>query len=454
MNFWNGGNMEKVEKFIQELMATRDVLRLYSDSHPEFLEATKKAFSLLDEILEEHNELVIGIVGNEFTYKKEIFFTLSARLQNVIEDLKKRGVERITFYRGVQNDELNRFLAYVGRPLDSIQEDFETYSSHNNIKHITTGKIKGGVSEFVDAGTIDPAILAEGYQQSLNVVSNNVESCLDERLIDYQTLKFTVNHVMINLLDRYQDFLKLGTVKRYDEITFIHLLNVSILAMHFAAQLGFEKQDIFDIGIAALFHDIGKLYISRRILTKPGKLEVTEFDRMQSHAQLGAEIMLRHVDSLGELPVIITYEHHVKYNGKGYPKLPSYYKPHAASSLVSLCDVYDALRQRRSYKRNYPPEMAYAIMKKARGESFDPVLFDKFFFMVGIWPTGTIVELSDSRIGIVREQNREHLTHPVIEVVGPQATHERINLEEHRDILFIEKSLNPHEEGKEYYKFL
>ena len=175
-----------------------------------------------------------------------------------------------------------------------------------------------------------------------------------------------------------------------------------------------------------------------------------EFDTIQNHSRLGAEIMLGHVDSLGLLPVIAAYEHHVKYNSKGYPKLSSVHEPHIASSIISLCDVYDALRQRRSYKRNYPPETAYAIMQKGRGEAFHPELFDRFFQMVGVWPVGTIVQLNDGRIAIVRKQNPPNTACPLVEIVGPEHTKEMVNLEEHKEKIVIEKSLNPHDEGKQY----
>jgi len=223
--------------------------------------------------------------------------------------------------------------------------------------------------------------------------------------------------------------------------------------MHFSKKLGFDKNDILEIGIAALFHDIGKLYISRKLLSKPGKLEAEEFNTIQNHARLGAEIMLEHKDSLGLLPVIVAYEHHVKHNLKGYPKLLSFHKPHVASSIVSLCDVYDALRQRRSYKRNYPPEMAYSIMEKGRGEAFHPELFDEFFTMVGIWPVGTTVLLNDGRIAIVRQQSK-NILYPIIEIVGPEYTKETVNLEEEKEHIKIEKSLNPHDEGKDYTKHI
>ena len=448
--------MEKVETFIKDLMATRDVLRLYSENHPEFLEASKKAFATLQDILNEEHELVIGIVGDEFTYKKEIFFTLSERLRLVIEDFKKKNIERLAFYRGVEQEELNTFVSFLVLPQEEYIGDSDDYLARHGISHISVGKIKTGspLSLVFSENIIEPQEQIQLYEKSIGIVTESIQNVLDDKVIDYQNLKFAINTVMLNLLDHYQDFLRLGTVKRYDQITFIHLVNVSILSMHFAVTLGFNKNDVLEIGIAALFHDIGKLYISRKLLSKPDKLMPEEFDIMQNHARLGAEIMLEHVDSLGLLPVIVSYEHHVKYNLEGYPKLPSFHTPHVASLIISLCDVYDALRQRRSYKRNYPPEMAYTIMHKARGEAFYPELFDRFFQMIGVWPVGTIVLLNDGRIAIVREQNTSSILHPIVEVVGPEYTKEMINLKEHKEKILIEKSLNPHDEGKEYNKFI
>ena len=203
-----------------------------------------------------------------------------------------------------------------------------------------------------------------------------------------------------------------------------------------------------------MFHDIGKIYITERILNKEDKLAEGELASIRNHAELGAEMLLKYVDKLGILPVLVSFEHHLRYDLKGYPKLPFKYKPHIASSIVSICDVYDALYQRRSYKRDYPPDTIYNIMIREKGSAFDPGLLDNFFRMIGIWPIGTVVLLNDGRVAVVREENEDDIFVPKIEVIYPQDKKEVIDLKYRKAELRIERALNPFAEGKDYLSLI
>jgi HD-GYP domain-containing protein (c-di-GMP phosphodiesterase class II) len=259
--------------------------------------------------------------------------------------------------------------------------------------------------------------------------------------------------IMESLVGHSREFFKLEEVKRRDMATFIHLLNVSILAMNFAGREGYGKEDALEIGLAALFHDVGKLYLTS-LVKKKDRLSDEEFSRVQSHPVLGAQIMLRYVDSLGVLPVVVAFEHHLRFNLKGYPKLTFRKEPHRVSLMVAICDVYDALLARRSYKKRYSPSDAYQIMKKERGEMFEPGLFDKFFGFTGVWPQGTIVILSDGRVAIVRRQNPDDIFLPVVEVVDISGCRETIDLCKNKGSFEIVKALDPYEAGRPYLGFV
>jgi HD-GYP domain-containing protein (c-di-GMP phosphodiesterase class II) len=225
---------------------------------------------------------------------------------------------------------------------------------------------------------------------------------------------------------------------------------VAILAMHFSSKMGFIKDDVLDIGIASLFHDIGKMYISRQLIRKADKLTEEEFARIRSHTIIGAELLLKYVDTLGVLPVVVAFEHHIKYNLKGYPKLSFPRKPHTASMIVSICDVYDALSERRGYKIDYSPDFVYNLMIKDKGESFEPRLLDRFFKIMGVWPIGSLVCLSDGRIAVVRDENEDNIFSPKVEVIDPPEKKEFLNLKDTQHSLKVQRYLNPWKEGKQY----
>jgi putative nucleotidyltransferase with HDIG domain len=325
------------------------------------------------------------------------------------------------------------------------------------VKGINVGKIHASAMQSSDEllkqaqAAIDYLGL---YNDSLENVTSTIDHVLNNEDADLLNLRFGMANVMENLVARSQELLKLTTVKRYDMTTFVHILNVSIIAMYFASKLGFTKENVLDIGTAALFHDIGKLYISRRIIRKTDKLTEEEFDAIRSHTILGAEILLRHVNSLGTLPVVVCFEHHIKYDVSGYPKTKFPRKPHIASLLVTICDVYDALFQRRSYKASYAPTVVYDIMRKERGKAFEPALFDRFFSIFGVWPIGTLVELTDKRIGVVRDENADSIFLPKIEIVYPEDRREFVDLKARDGSLGIERHLDPATDGKPYVSLI
>jgi len=241
-------------------------------------------------------------------------------------------------------------------------------------------------------------------------------------------LKLSFTNIIDSLSIQRQELLKLATVKRYDVEVYVHMLNVAIFAMYFSSRLGFEKNEVLDIGVAALFHDIGKMYISRKTLHKPDKLSEQEFNRIKSHTVLGAEFMFKYVDTLGILPVVVSFEHHLKYDMSGYPRYPLLRKQHIVSAIVAICDVYDALSQRRGYKQDYSPDVVYGIMNKDRGSAFDPVLLDKFFQFMGFWPVGSVVALSDGSIALVKEENDSDIRRPKVDIVAPQDKRRSLDL--------------------------
>lgn len=442
--------IERIESVFKDLISVLQVARLYPDWHPQFKKSVDKAFEGLSLILEERQDLIIGIIGEELAFEKEIFFELSKTAKPTIVFLKERGIEKIQFSAGLQKEELGKFIAFLALPKEEVKVEAQEALSNQGIEHIVVGKIKAGEASNVTEEVQKSLGYLSTYEDSLNKVAASLESVLNEGELDNLVLNIAIKNAMDNLLGRYQDFLNLASVKRYDLKTFSHIMNVSILAMYFASKVGFKKEEIIELGKAALFHDIGKLHISRRIIQKPNKLTDKEFEEMKSHVQVGAEILLKYVDTLGFLPVVVCFEHHLKYNLSGYPKVSFYGKPHITSMIVSICDVYDALSQRRGYKNDYPPKMIYELMMRDRGVFFEPQLLDRFFQIIGVWPVGTIVSLTDGRIAVVRDQNEDDIFSPKVEVIEPSDKKELIDLKVVKGRLEIEHSLNPLNEGKKY----
>ena len=438
----------KIEVAFKDLLTCLQTAKMYGIVHPMFQKSLDKAYAAFEDVLAQRQEMIIGIVGDELAWEKEIFFDLGKLLRPAILYLKERNIERLAFYRGLSKDELGKFVGIINGPKEDFKADPQMLLTPIGVKNISIGKLKvdDRKNDCFSAGD-----QLELYNSSLDRVKQVLSSVLNLESIDHHGLKFSLNSIVDSLSVQHYELLNLATVKKYDVEIYVHMLNVSIFAMYFSSRLGFEKNDTLDIGVAALFHDIGKLYISRKTLHKPDQLSEQEFNRIKSHTVLGAEYMFKYVETLGILPVVVSFEHHLKYDMSGYPRLPLLKKQHLISAIVSICDVYDALSQRRGYKQDYSPDVVYNIMIKGKGTAFDPELLDKFFKIMGYWPIGAVVALNDGAIALVRSQNESDIMRPKVEIVAPEEKKRLVDLA-HEENLRIERYLNPWKEGKEYLR--
>jgi putative nucleotidyltransferase with HDIG domain len=438
----------KIEVAFKELLTCLQSAKMYGTVHPMFQKSLEKAYAAFQEAFSDRSEIVIGIVGDELAFEKEIFFDLGRLLRPAILYLKERNIERLAFYRPLSQEELGKFVGLVSGPKEDFKADPQQRLALAGIENISIGKLKVANSQSKEASGSPPLNL---YDFSMEKVAQVVSSVLNLEKIDPRVLKISLNNIIDSLSIQRQELLKLATVKKYDVEVYVHMLNVAIFSMYFSSRLGFAKNEVLDIGVAALFHDIGKIYISRKTLHKPDRLSQQEFNRIKSHTVLGAEFMFKYVDTLGILPVVVSFEHHLKHDSSGYPRLPWLRKQHIASSIVSICDVYDALSQRRGYKQDYSPDLVYSIMNKDRGSYFDPELLDKFFQFMGLWPIGSVVALNDESIALVRQENESDIRRPKIEIVSPPDKRRRVDLIQDTT-LSIQRYLNPWKEGKEYLR--
>lgn len=439
---------ERIENSLRDLLASLQLAKIYPLEHPAFKDSLSKASESLQSLIEAQGELIIGIVGEELASGKEIFFNFSKSAKPFILYLKQRGIEKITFRGRLSKKELGCFIAALVSPKEITGDDIQKYLSLRGVKNISVGKINP--SSAGEEGLEKTAGLMERYENTAAKVSDYVNEVINGEIIDYVDLRYSVTAIMENLTAGYPEFLRLSTFKKHNVNTYIHLLNVAILCLYFSYKLGFSKEDVSSIGIAALFHDLGKIFISQRLLDKQEKLSDEEFLLMKSHTVLGAELLLKYTKNLGLLPAVVAFEHHLKYDLKGYPRITFPQRPHIASLMVSICDVYDALNSRRAYKKSYPPDLIYNLMQVEKGAAFDPGLLEAFFKIIGVWPIGTIAALSDKRIVVVREENADDIFSPRVELIFPEANKEYFDLRDKKGEIKIEYALDPLEDGGKF----
>ncbi|MDR1965723.1 MAG: HD-GYP domain-containing protein [Synergistaceae bacterium] len=221
-----------------------------------------------------------------------------------------------------------------------------------------------------------------------------------------------------DLIRNPQVAFSLGKVQDADEYTFVHSFNVAVLTGYLANRLRSGERDFLQrVIMGSLLHDMGKAKISLDILNKPGPLTGPEFAEMKRHPNLGISMALK---SGVTDPVIIEIigGHHEKWSGRGYPKgLKGPDIPETAR-IAAVADVFDALTAKRVYKSSMSSRNAITIILKDSGAHFDPKVARELLVSLGLYPPGSIVALSDGRIGIVISGGGKDLVRPIVLLQG------------------------------------
>jgi len=214
----------------------------------------------------------------------------------------------------------------------------------------------------------------------------------------------------------------LTALKRYDDYTFTHMVNVSILTMAQARSLGIDGPLLREFGLAALMHDIGKVRTPADILSKPESLTPAEFAVMKRHVVDGAEI-LRETPEMPALAPVVAFEHHLRLDRTGYPDGVGRSALNLGTMLCSIADVYDAMRSQRKYQEAFPTDRILAVLQRNDGQQFDQRLVRRFTQLMGIYPPGTLVRLDTGDIAIVRQVHAADPRRPRVRILfAPDGT--------------------------------
>ncbi|HEY8587261.1 MAG TPA: HD-GYP domain-containing protein [Rhodanobacter sp.] len=215
-------------------------------------------------------------------------------------------------------------------------------------------------------------------------------------------------------------------LKKKDDYTYLHSVAVSALMIALGRMLAIEGDELKDLGMAGLLHDIGKVGVPDAVLNKPGRLNPLEWTSIRLHPQIGGDILSKVAHAV-PVALDVCLHHHEKIDGSGYPnKLPGAAISRAAR-MGAICDVYDAITSNRPYKEGWEPAEAIRRMAEWQEGHFDREIFHAFVKLIGIYPTGTLVRLKSDRLAVVLAQGRHSTLTPIVRVFRSLASNEDID---------------------------
>jgi HD-GYP domain-containing protein (c-di-GMP phosphodiesterase class II) len=260
------------------------------------------------------------------------------------------------------------------------------------------------------------------YEQTVAVTKEVINSVRMGRSASVKKVKRAVQSIVDQVLKNEVSLIGLTTIRHYDEYTFTHSVNVTIFSVSIGKRLGLSKLQLYDLGLCALFHDVGKSRVPIEVLNKEGPLSDDEWRIMQAHPWLGV-LTLFGLRGYGEIPyraIITAFEHHMKIDLTGYPKTIRPRTLSVYSKIVAVADAFDAATTRRSYQTEpLQPDQVLREMWENPRRGQDPVLVKALINLTGVYPVGTCVILDSYEIGVVHSANPDasQLHRPIVRVV-------------------------------------
>ncbi|MBE0606093.1 MAG: HD-GYP domain-containing protein [Deltaproteobacteria bacterium] len=380
---------------VRSLGASLKNLGLYPTTHPLVRTPVEKCHTELAPFFTDRSELVLTVSDGTLVLEGVPIFQLTSSLELFMARLGTIGLPAVIFERGVSVEDIELFVRFLhetreqGVPIPEIKARLARWG----VTHIR-------VTATEDEENDDFTLAREIYGSALNVVVRALKDVRNGKTPDGAESDRVVRE-MSGMVSRNRDaMLALTLIKNFDEYTYNHSVNVSVLSLAVAETLGMSETERIGIGVAGLLHDVGKTQLALDLIRKPGTLTVEEFEEIKKHPEEGFAILGK-MTYIQESTRAVVREHHMRFDRTGYPRPEPEYRISPYSYVIAVADCYDALTTMRSYQKARTPRQALEIMRKLAGKSLDPDLVELMERSLGVYPVGTMVRLNTMEVGVV-----------------------------------------------------
>jgi len=418
--------------FLVTLYTALRSLKLYPLENAQVQKSLDDLATSAREILEREHEIELRVTG-EFIFVNQTRLRLDldnyASFSHILSILKAVSVGLVRAVEGADRREWTSFL--------SLLLTMSSRESANRFFDLAGRMHDAGVVHIVVEAPVESEVNEEEqerakeqakrtYQRSVAVTKEVINSVRMGRTASVKKVKRAVQAIVDQVLSEETSLIGLTTLRDYDDYTFTHSVNVCIFSVALGRKLGLNKLQLYDLGMAALFHDVGKSRVPLEVLNKQGSLDEEEWRIMQAHPWLGV-LTLFGLRGYGEVPyrsMIGTYEHHMKLDLTGYPKSVRARRISIFSKIIAVADGFDAATSRRAYQTTpIQPDSVLKEMFENPKRGYDGILVKAFINLIGVYPVGTMVILDTYELAIVTSANPnpQAIHRPIVRIVSDPA---------------------------------
>jgi HD-GYP domain-containing protein (c-di-GMP phosphodiesterase class II) len=411
---------------INQISVVMRTAQIHDTNNVATASAISKLVSMINILLGRENFIALELRGeffyvNDFRIRYSLEYLLN--FDFLVREFKKRELGSVIFKHQLKVDDVKVFTkAFISSPFS--EEPFIVFQEQmSDVQSMEIARLKKIVE---DEDSLDVRkMIKKSYFNAVSYTKGVINKIKSGEKVNIKKAKRVMESMVDHILEEEQLLLGMTAIKDYDEYTYHHSVNVSILSIALGQRLGLSRKLLTDLGMVALFHDTGKTEVPNEVLNKPTNFTDDEWKIIRKHPIWGLKAILKlmKLDELSMKSAIVSFEHHMNVDYSGYPKARQKMELDLFSRIVSLADQYDAMTSSRVYSRTpMAPDKALSIMMERSGTQLDPLLFKFFINMVGVYPIGTLVMLDSKELGLVTESNQIFPTRPrvllIIDSIG------------------------------------
>ncbi|MFZ5980564.1 MAG: HD-GYP domain-containing protein [Candidatus Zixiibacteriota bacterium] len=419
------------EKLLHDFFAILKTIRIVAENNATYLNKLFDFFKLFNEIKQDSEAMVIKVISGRFFLNEKMVRLKDDHLSgaaDIVSDWKVLGIGGIAFQSDITLDEMGQFFSFMaeikplGNNLETVVDELKSHGL-NNIELLSSRDLEAEVEEIPEEVRRQFRKMARNtFLKAMTVVEDTLACVAEDKEINISKTKRVVHTIIDHITRDESSLIELTAIKDFDDYTYAHSTNVCVYALTVGVRMGLDRPRLSQLGITALFHDIGKIKLPADLIRKPDAFDENDWVQMQRHPMLGAKTILRNMKFNVNVAraARVAMEHHINRDLTGYPQLRLDQRaPNLFSKIVCIVDSFDALTSGRVYmKRKFSPDEAFRKMRYQMQIKFDPFLLKIFNDIIGVYPAGTVVLLNTDEIAVVLTNNDTEKSRPFIKIVA------------------------------------